>query len=296
MCVQFSQFTAKFNDGCSVDVPRKYDEWVVDYRCYTLEMLERDLAGKVNWGSGQQPVISEFDMSGGGERKLVNDTDLSVAFSERKDEKKLFLFVDVEEKPTEVLSTSAVTEAAVSNVGDDNATILGDWSNEAVVSQVIDWDSLEIIPLTEEQIGAPLPAMDEDTMYEFVGLRLEDERAEQTRIAAEKENETNLEPVDLQGADLLVADHVPGEDSVFYDKEDPPMKVGTIYASMDEFRAAVRQHGIKEQFELGTQKSCKELFRGYCKAEGCPWSIVARLMRDQQQVRVLTLSGGTMLT
>ena len=67
------------------------------------------------------------------------------------------------------------------------------------------------------------------------------------------------------------------------------MKAGTIYASMNEFRAAVRQHAIKGQFELATEKSCKDLFRGHCKVEGFPWSIVARLMLDQVQVMVLTL-------
>jgi len=88
---------------------------------------------------------------------------------------------------------------------------------------------------------------------------------------------------------LLVDDRIPGEDSVLYDREDPSIKAGTIYASMNEFGAAVKQHAINGKFQLGTEKSCKDLFRGYCKAEGCPWSIVARLMRDKQQVRVQTL-------
>ena len=82
--------------------------------------------------------------------------------------------------------------------------------------------------------------MDEETIYEFVGLRTEDERSKQASMAAEKENATNLDDVDLQGTELLVDDHVPGEDSVLYDRENPPMKVGTIYASMDEFRTTVR--------------------------------------------------------
>ena len=76
--------------------------------------------------------------------------------------------------------------------------------------------------------------------------------------------------MELQDAELMVDDRIPGEDSVFHDREDPPMKVGTIYASMDEFMATVRQHAIKGQFELATDKSCKELFRGHYKAEGCP--------------------------
>jgi hypothetical protein len=68
-------------------------------------MLQSDLKARVNWGSGQQPVINEFDMSGGGERKLQDNTDLSLAFAEKMDDKKLFLFVDVEDKPAEFFLT-----------------------------------------------------------------------------------------------------------------------------------------------------------------------------------------------
>ena len=83
--------------------------------------------------------------------------------------------------------------------------------------------------------------MDEETIYEFVGLRTEDERSKQASMAAEKENATNLDDVELQDAELLIDDHIPGEDYVFYDKENPPMKVGTIYASMIEFMSSDQQ-------------------------------------------------------
>jgi len=106
-------------------------------------------------------------------------------------------------------------------------------------------------------------------MYEFVDLRAEDRRAVQARMAAE----INLDDVDLQDAELLVDDRIPGDDSMLYNREDPPMKAGTIYASMNEFRATVRQHAIKGRFELATEKSCKDLFRGHCKAEGCERSL-----------------------
>jgi len=135
LCVQFSPFTAKLDDGRSVDVLRKCDEWVVDCQFYNLEMLLGDLEARVKWGSGQQPVIHEFDMSGSGEKKLVDDKDLSLAFAEKMHDKKLFLFVDVVDKPAEIFSNSAVTEAeaAASNVGHDNATEQGDCGNPAVV-------------------------------------------------------------------------------------------------------------------------------------------------------------------
>ena len=79
-------------------------------------------------------------MSGGGERKLLNDTELFLAFSKRMGDKKLFLFVDVEDKPTEVFCSS-VTEAATSNVGHDNVTGPIDSSKEAFVSQSGDYSS-----------------------------------------------------------------------------------------------------------------------------------------------------------
>ena len=216
----------------------------MDCQCYTLDMLEKDLTARINWGRSQQLVVSEFDMSRDGERKLLNDTDLSIAFAEGKNERKMFWFVAVVDKPTEIISYSVVSEAAISNVAHDDAIPQSDFSNDAVVSHEIDWDSLEIIPLTADQIGAPFPVIDEDTVYEFLGLRAEDERAEEARAAVVAKENPPV-PIDLDPTDeLLVDDHVPGEDSVLYDREDPPMKVGTVYASMPEFRATVRHHAI----------------------------------------------------
>jgi len=155
------------------------------------------------------------------------------------------LFVDVEDKSGQIQST--VIEGGMSNVVSDNVGTQVDSTDPLDVGNVIDWDSLEIVPIPEGQIGAPVTLMDEYVMYEFVGLRAEDERAEQARIAAEKEaaNGSALLDKELEEQGLLVDDTIPGEESVVYDMEDPPMKVGTIYASMNEFRAAVRQHAIK---------------------------------------------------
>jgi hypothetical protein len=269
-CVQISQFTSKLDDGTCVVVPRKYVEWTVDCQYCSLEMIENELAERVKWGSCQRLKICEFDMSSGRERELVDDNALTCAFSERKTEQKLFLYVDVEDRPLELVSKSCVSEVVMSS----NAVT--DVINSSSEPHVIDWDSLEILPIAEDQIGCAYTLMDEDTMYEFVGLREEDERAEKEKLAAEKENELP-DDVDLEGAALLVDDLIPGEEAIDYDRDDPPMHVGAIYSSMDEFRVAVKHHAIKGQFELGTEKSCKSRFRGYCKSDGCPWAIVARL-------------------
>jgi hypothetical protein len=49
------------------------------------------------------------------------------------------------------------------------------------------------------------------------------------------------------------------------------MEVGTMYPTMEEFKLAVQQFAIKE-FHLGVEKSCKTIYRAFCKSgvEGCP--------------------------
>ncbi|WVZ92106.1 hypothetical protein U9M48_038195 [Paspalum notatum var. saurae] len=290
LCVQFSQFTAKFDDSSFVDMPRKYAEWAVDSRCYKMDSLQKDLATKIKLGSCQQPIVWVYDMDMGGETSLVNDSDLSLALFERQVEKRLHLFVDVQDNfgQSTSLSGSAVTEVVTSNAMSAFGTGQVDGNNQTFVAHVIDWNRIEIAPCLEEQIGAALPVMDEDAMYEFLGLRDEDDRAEQARVAAEIEFEKqhDVDDLNLTDAELAVDDEIPGERSVFYDKEDPPMIVGSIYPSTDEFRAALKQHAIKGQFEVGTEKSCKNRFRGFCRANGCHWAIVARLTQDGKHVRV----------
>ncbi|WVZ90988.1 LOW QUALITY PROTEIN: hypothetical protein U9M48_037225 [Paspalum notatum var. saurae] len=231
----------------------------VDYHCHTLNKLEEDLAARVLWGSSQQPTFAEFDTCSSGERKLVDDVSLALAFS--LSEKNLMVYGDFVDKPRDFICNSTVTEGAMNNVWTENTST----SNHVAVGEVIDWNVLEIDPIAEEQAGAVIPIIDEDALYAFVSLRAEDERAKKAKWT-----------YNLQDAEILVDDRIPGEDIVRYDMEDPPMAVGSRYASMNEFRAAVRQHAIKGQFE----------FRGYCRADGCPWSIVARLMADGKQVRV----------
>jgi hypothetical protein len=186
----------------------------------------------------------------------VDDNVLSCAFFERRTEQKLFLYVDVEDRPLELGSKSCVSDVvmssnAMTDVGSGQAIS----SNEPPVIDAIDWDNLEILPLIEEQIGSARPLADEDAMYEFLGLREEDERAE--KEAAEKENVVP-DDVDLEGTSLLVDDVIPGEEAIDFGRDDPPMHVGAIYKSMREFRAAAKQHAIKRQFEMGIGNSNKK--------------------------------------
>jgi len=46
------------DDGSSVDVPRKCYEWIVDYRCYTMLSLEKDLAERVGFCSNYKRQLA----------------------------------------------------------------------------------------------------------------------------------------------------------------------------------------------------------------------------------------------
>ena len=47
---------------------------------------------------------------------------------------------------------------------------------------------------------------------------------------------------------------------VGYDEDNPPMKVGSIYPTMAEFKLALCQHAIKHEFEFKTEKSSRRRF------------------------------------
>ena len=113
------------------------------YHCYTLEMLQNDLAARVELRR-QQIVVSDFDMSSGGVRKLVDDKSLALAFFERQYDKRMFLFVDVKEKYMELVTNSVVTNDAtavavassiVAHIPHDGVEL----GNGQDVPYVIDW-------------------------------------------------------------------------------------------------------------------------------------------------------------
>jgi hypothetical protein len=54
---------------------------------------------------------------------------------------------------------------------------------------------------------------------------------------------------DIDGAAIPTSDVVPDEMVITYDKN-PSIEVGTMYPTMEEFKLAVRQFAINEEFHL----------------------------------------------
>ncbi|RLM75609.1 uncharacterized protein C2845_PM15G21380 [Panicum miliaceum] len=61
---------------------------------------------------------------------------------------------------------------------------------------------------------------------------------------------------------------------------------------MHDFRMALRQHAIKNEFEVHKVVTNKTRYRDECKAEGCNWRIVARKLPRQSTVVILMIPCG----
>ena len=82
-------------------------------------------------------------------------------------------------------------------------------------------------------------------------------------------------------------DHTPNVD---YDKNDPPMVVGTMYLNMKEFKVTLSQHAIKYEFEFNIEKSAPSRYRVYCSRrdrDNCPWRLYTSTMQDMRTVMVI---------
>lgn len=61
-------------------------------------------------------------------------------------------------------------------------------------------------------------------------------------------------------------DAIPGERTLVCDRSNPIMKVGNLYKDVKEFRLAMRQYAIDNEFE----SSAPFRYRGYYKGGDCP--------------------------
>jgi hypothetical protein len=139
-----------------------------------------------------------------------------------------------------------------------------------------------ILPDLRWQEEGPQHVPNESVMYHKLGLAAEDERENKEREdACNRRVDGNLDQLGGDGsAALPCVDFLQHETRVVYDSNDPVMEVGSLYASMTEFRLAMRQYAIDKEFELGIEASTTKKYSGYCRGGGCPWSINARIERD----------------
>jgi hypothetical protein len=122
-----------------------------------------------------------------------------------------------------------------------------------------------------------------------MGFKAADERAEEVAKAASIPVIPPELQEDMNEAGINVNDNEPSQPLLDWNRDNPDMRVGTVYPSMGDFRLAVRQLAIVNEFELGIEKSDKKRFRVFCKAAGCLWIIRDRTQADGcERVHLLT--------
>jgi hypothetical protein len=264
------------------------------------------MASKITWGPSQSLDVWAVDANSDSSWKIKKNGHFEKMINSRFHDKLANLVVEVVEKryhqEEEVVETrcgsmgsSGVTSQPqpAPTMGDTFSCNAGsDYAfDEDFLHEMIDWDTLIIQPEADKD-GEATEIADEDRVFEAMGFKEADERAQQS---AEAEYAIPVIPEEMQqdmaDAALGVHDNDPAKPVMDWDRDNPEMSVGTIYPCMDDFRLAVRQHAIVTEFELGTEKSDPTRFRGYCKAKGCPWVKRARRQKDGcVRVQLLTIA------
>ena len=93
-----------------------------------------------------------------------------------------------------------------------------------------------------------------------------------------------------ESSDEEVADREPEQfPDVEYDKDDPPMTVGTIYPDMASFKIALASHAVKHEFNYEIDKSDTGRYTVHCslRNEGCPWRLHASTSADGHGIQVM---------
>lgn len=254
------------------------------------------MASIIIWGPSQQLVIWGVDQESSFEWKVTSNEQFVKMVNARWDVKTVFLCCEMVEKDgykkgsSYTTATSAQSSAAgtsgVKNAGNQCEAVRETCSSppdhppdEYHGPEDIDWDTLVIVNEEEELGDANVPLVNEEAMYELLGFQEADEAA-QAEAEATIPLRTAEQEAEMREAEIAVDGHDPCEPLVDWDRDNPDMSVGTVYPCMVDFKMAVKQHAIVEEFELHTEKIDKTRFRGCCCALGCPWKTRAKTQAD----------------
>jgi hypothetical protein len=133
----------------------------------------------------------------------------------------------------------------------------------------------------------PVPPISEPSTNQREGDNSESEQSYES-----DSDDDSLSDVQVEDLDDIVIDREPAQVVVKpeadYDKDDPPMAVGTLYSNMDAFKLALASHATKHEFQYNIEASDKSRYRVYCsgKTVGCRWRIHASTLLDRVTVKV----------
>lgn len=158
----------------------------------------------------------------------------------------------------------------------------------------VDWSTLVIQDKTDDSVVH----VEEDKMYDLLGLKKEDESVRVLRQADNDANAAhvdadikNVDAKDIDGAALPVDDGTSEEQFTVFDRDNPKLVVGDTFPSMDSFRMALKHYAIKKEFDIKINMSQPKKYMAVCKGSedgNCPWKITTKKKQEGKTVVVRT--------
>jgi hypothetical protein len=199
LVVKIGKYVADGEYGLVEMVEHEHKLWLNRTGQYTLEKFHNEMATKIIWGPSQTLSVWVVDTDSGSKWKVRRDEHFLV--KDRWGQMVAFLVVDVVSKHTysgndsstrrcASVVTTSVGIGIPGNVGGsgsnvpENAEGTGDTCSSSPPSMLadilepVDWANLIILPDVNDD-GDATVAIDEDKVYEAMGFKAADERAEE---------------------------------------------------------------------------------------------------------------------
>uniref|UniRef100_A0A0A9GRG2 SWIM-type domain-containing protein n=1 Tax=Arundo donax TaxID=35708 RepID=A0A0A9GRG2_ARUDO len=266
-------YTAYLDDGSTNNLEASNHVLEVTIGGYSMCKLLTDVASKTKWGTCQEPTFWYWDIEKRGLQCVITDDDLNSVFQKFGRMKLVTFVVEFPIKPT--YKSSMTMEQKMEKLPvRRNPNVAPKPINSEDNESEEDEENVDPAWMDDEDIF-----MDDHEVFVSLGLRAEDEAA---RINLEKDGAGLID----DNAQIPVDDYAENEPLFAIDKENPKIKKGETFPTMEDFRMALRQYAILNEFEVHKVKTDIKRYRAECKANGCPWRIVANRLVGQPTIEI----------
>ncbi|KAJ1295614.1 hypothetical protein BS78_01G236500 [Paspalum vaginatum] len=211
LVVNCGSYSANLDYGVLEMGDQEHELWINRNNGYNLGKFTYDIATLMIRGSSETIVVWAVDTDSDAKWKLRGNEHFEKMIQSRLNDRFAKLVVEVVLKERYDPNFSSVGSKATSELPE------------------VDWDTSIILP-EPYQDGEAVDLVDEDRIFEAMGFKATDDRAEQQRAAAPNPASTvHIDEEDMRDASIDVNDIAPEEPAQDWDRDNPDMAVGVVY-------------------------------------------------------------------
>ncbi|KAJ1261025.1 hypothetical protein BS78_10G276500 [Paspalum vaginatum] len=239
LVVNCGSYSANLDYGVLEMSDQEHDLWINCNNGYNLDKFTDDMATLMIWGSSQTIAVWAVDTDSDAKWKLRRNEHFEKMIQSRLNDRFAKLVVEVVLKEGYDQNFSSITSKATSGVTSQadplsiGAEAVGDTHSSPIDIEFpeVDWDTLIILP-EPDQDGEAVDLVDEDRIFEAMGFKAADDKAEQQRAAAPNPASTiHIDEEDMRDASIDVNGIAPEEPAQDWDRDNPDMAVGAWMTS-----------------------------------------------------------------